>query len=895
MILSFYGPRDREGLHYLRRARSIHPSAKRVVVVEWGNFESRGPVFRAIAEGHLENLLIRPERPRDEEFHGGVSDLLQDWHWAQGTSGFEAVRIFGHSTSAPTCCVTRSPATTSPSGFYEADTGEQPAHPAGLGLEDPEFPVLDLRFTSPPGPLANPSDTDLVEAFGLTTQLDPRHRLGHRDHRRRARWSRRGRVRRLGGAVDPRHRARGHRGPGGHELADPQLPGVRAGHQRQPPGLPVLPAGLDVRRRLPLLPLGHRARGPTATSSACSSPTERSARTRTTIVATGVDYRRLGIPEIEELTGRGVFYGAAVTEARAMTGQPVHVVGGGNSAGQAALHLAKYARHVTLLVRGARRRGQHVGVPHRADAGDEERRHRPQRDGHRLARAVDARLTEIEITDGSAGASSGARATACSSSSAPHRTPSGSRASSRATRRGSSRSAQTPSATPTTGTTVRHPLETSRIGVFAIGDTRRGSIKRVATAVGDGAAVVAAVHQHLAERIRWPMTPRPTREYGDPVVPAMRWLLGLAAVLVFLAGVQLFLFPLDTDTRFAWTIGSPMTAVFLGASYWSAMGLELSGAVVPSAGPSPASPFLRCSSSPPSRFVVTIVHLDLFHLAPELPVATRAVTWGWIAVYAVVPVLMALAWWLQSRAGTAVPAPRGLPTCVRATLAVLAVGLVTLGMALLVAPQWADAAWPWPLTPLTARAVGAWNVGLGVAAGHAWLVDDARSLRPIGVTGVLFGVLQTVALVRYGDELDWSSVPGVGYVVGLAAITAVVAALLLGLRRAPWAATPGSPSAVGRAARASPGPSTGVRHGEERPPNWVPTAQGHAPDRRGDAGGPGSAMSAAPTRGGASPAYASSSVASGLSMGKDVGRGRRCLDRAVERRLTGVVELSVVR
>ena len=96
------------------------------------------------------------------------------------------------------------------------------------------------------------------------------------------------------------------------------------------------------------------------------------------------------------------------------------------------------------------------------------------------------------------------------------------------------------------------------------------------------------------------------------------------------------------------------------------------------------------------------------------------------------------------------------------TLVALAVVLVAVGAALLVAPGWADAAWPWPLTPLTARAVGAWCVGLAVAAGHARLVDDAPSLGPVGVTGVLFGVLQTIALVRHGSELDWSSQAGAG-------------------------------------------------------------------------------------------------------------------------------------
>ena len=209
----------------------------------------------------------------------------------------------------------------------------------------------------------------------------------------------------------------------------------------------------------------------------------------------------------------------------------------------------------------------------------------------------------------------------------------------------------------------------------------------------------------------------------------MRWLLGIAAVLVFLAGVQLFVFPLDTGTRFAWTIASPMTAVFLGASYWSAVGLELSGAR--------ARRWTVARVAVPAvfvftalTFVVTMVHLDKFHLAAELAAVTRGVTWAWIAVYAVVPLLMVVAWWVQSRAGTSVPPPAGLPPLLRGLLAVLAVVLLALGAALLIAPGWADAAWPWPLTPLTGRAIGAWNVGLGVAAGHAWLVDDAPSLVP---------------------------------------------------------------------------------------------------------------------------------------------------------------------
>jgi thioredoxin reductase (NADPH) len=75
-------------------------------------------------------------------------------------------------------------------------------------------------------------------------------------------------------------------------------------------------------------------------------------RTLTVIVATGVSYRRLDVPGADDLMARGVFYGAAVSEAPAMSGGQVFVVGGGNSAGQAAVHLAKFARRVTILVRG---------------------------------------------------------------------------------------------------------------------------------------------------------------------------------------------------------------------------------------------------------------------------------------------------------------------------------------------------------------------------------------------------------------------------------------------------------------------------------------------------------------------------------------------------------------
>jgi hypothetical protein len=262
------------------------------------------------------------------------------------------------------------------------------------------------------------------------------------------------------------------------------------------------------------------------------------------------------------------------------------------------------------------------------------------------------------------------------------------------------------------------------------------------------------------------------------VAPAMRRLLYVAALLVFLAGVQLFVFPLRTDRYFAWTIDSPMTAVFLGASYWSAVGLEV--------GAARAARWSGARIAVPAVFVfttvtlvVTLVHLDSFHLDGDLPLTTRAVTWAWLAIYAVVPVLMVAATVSQRRESTAVPAPGGLPGAVRAVLVALAAVLLGLGVALLVAPGWADGAWPWPLTPLTGRAVGAWLVGLGTAAAHARLLDDRASLRPLGITGVVFGVLQIVALARHGEELDWGGAPAAGYLAVLAVLTAVSAWSLL--------------------------------------------------------------------------------------------------------------------
>ena len=268
------------------------------------------------------------------------------------------------------------------------------------------------------------------------------------------------------------------------------------------------------------------------------------------------------------------------------------------------------------------------------------------------------------------------------------------------------------------------------------------------------------------------------------VARPMRVLLVVAAGLVFLAGLQLTVFTTRTDEWFSWTIDVPMTAVFLGAAYWSSAVLEVAGARSHTWGRARLTVWTVLVFTV-LTLVVTLVHLDKFHLGADQPASARLVTWGWLAIYAGVPLAMVAGLVLQSRAGADVvqAVRRPLPAALRWLLLGLGVVLLASGVALLVDPAWAAQAWSWPLTPLTGRAVGAWLVGLGWAAVHARLIDDTERVRPLGLTGAAFVVFEGVALARHGDALDWGGWQAMAYVAGLAWI-AVVSAWILLLRGA---------------------------------------------------------------------------------------------------------------
>ena len=223
-------------------------------------------------------------------------------------------------------------------------------------------------------------------------------------------------------------------------------------------------------------------------------------RARAVVIATGVEWRRLGVPRLEALIGAGVFYGAAVSESRAMQDQNVFIVGAGNSAGQAALHLAKYAATVTLLARGKNLADSMSSYLIRAIEAT------PNITVSLRTEVIDGgggdALESLQLADRANGTVQEVAADALfiMIGGEPH------------TQWLPSEIARDSGGYVLTGRDLlqepgahwnanREPftLETSMPGVFAAGDTRHGSITRVASAVGDGATAVRLVHEYLRE------------------------------------------------------------------------------------------------------------------------------------------------------------------------------------------------------------------------------------------------------------------------------------------------------------------------------------------------------------------------------------------------------------
>jgi hypothetical protein len=236
----------------------------------------------------------------------------------------------------------------------------------------------------------------------------------------------------------------------------------------------------------------------------------------------------------------------------------------------------------------------------------------------------------------------------------------------------------------------------------------------------------------------------------------MRLILLAASILVLAAGLDLTLLTEQTATSFAWTIQSSITAAFLGAGYLSSFLLEFlayrqktwanARVAVPSV-------FLFTTLT----LVATLLHLDKFHL--NNPVASAMVAaYLWLAIYIAVPIAMLILLIYQIRLHGSTPKRKAtLPTWMR--LILLAQGTIMLitGMILFLSQSTASAFWPWALTPLTSRAIGAWLIGIGVIALHMTWENDHQRNRIAYISYATLGILQAASLVRYAGEVNWST------------------------------------------------------------------------------------------------------------------------------------------
>jgi hypothetical protein len=253
----------------------------------------------------------------------------------------------------------------------------------------------------------------------------------------------------------------------------------------------------------------------------------------------------------------------------------------------------------------------------------------------------------------------------------------------------------------------------------------------------------------------------------------LRAILWFFAALAFSAGVLLYVLSGNTEDTFSWTIAPSVTAAFLGGAYWAAFVLFAWSARQTFW--FRARPFvLPAALIAVLLLVATLIHEDRFH--DDL--------FGrfWLVAYLAVPPLLAFGLWRQYRGGRPIE-PRGtayaydqpLPAALRILLVGEGLVMVAVGISLFASPDTADDLWPWMLTPLTARAVGAFVIGFGAAALQAAWENEIGRLAGSAYAYTTLGLLELIAILRYTDQFDDGSVRDIVYVAF------VVLVLLTGL------------------------------------------------------------------------------------------------------------------
>jgi thioredoxin reductase (NADPH) len=345
VIVADYRMPGMNGIEFLERAMDLYPAARRVLLTAYAD---TGAAIEAINVVDLDHYLLKPWDPPEEKLYPVLDELLSKWQ-EEERRPVHITKLVGHRWSARSSEVREFLARNQVAyRWYESEAPDGQRLLAAARADGLRLPVV---ITPDGEALVEPTDAELATRVGLATTPSQDFYdlivIG-------------GGPAGLGAAVY-----------GASEglrtvLVERTATGGQAGQSSRIENYLGFPDGVSGAQ------LTERARRQ-ATRFGAELLTTRdvvgldvngSARTvrfadgatigaHTVILATGVSYRQLDAPGLEEMTGRGVYYGSALTEAAACTGQDIHVVGGANSAGQAAVFLARHAKSVTILCRGA--------------------------------------------------------------------------------------------------------------------------------------------------------------------------------------------------------------------------------------------------------------------------------------------------------------------------------------------------------------------------------------------------------------------------------------------------------------------------------------------------------------------------------------------------------------
>jgi len=490
------------GVEFLREAVPLFPGSKRVLLTAYADIDA---AIQAINEVRLDHYLMKPWDPPEERLYPVLDDLLQDWQ-AGFSPPFQGVRIVGLSWS-PEGHRVKDFLTRNQVPFRWLDVEEDPEGARLAEASGVAYDGLPLVVFPDGTSASRPDNTELALRIGLRTE--PRARTYDL----------------VVVGAGPAGLASGvYAASEGLStlIVEGEAPGGRAGMSSRIEnylGFPVGLSGGDLARRAvaqarrfgaeilsPMRVTGIRAEGDYRIVELADGSEIVS---QAVIIASGIAYGSLDVPGVHRLSGAGVYYGAALTEALAVRSQDVFIVGGGNSAGQAAAYLAQYARSVTILVR---RRTLAGTMSQYLQAQLKDTPNVTIRTGVTIQEALgEDRLEALRVHDGNAGAEEilnafalfifiGATARTEWLDGVVERDAMGYVLTGPDVMQDGKR--------PPGWTQRRDPflLESSTPGIFVAGDVRHRSIKRIASAVGEGSMAVQFVHGHLASRA---LGPRP--------------------------------------------------------------------------------------------------------------------------------------------------------------------------------------------------------------------------------------------------------------------------------------------------------------------------------------------------------------------------------------------------